>query len=166
MHARHAIAGRSGFVLFKKLLLCTVGIELGLILFAAAVPLMGGTLASPVPAFRAAVDNTIAAVDEAINSIIVVGHIGPVAHAYGIAAGGSLASKSQADLDAYFNDLSAAGAQWVRFDIPWSSVQPKDSSTYSWDAYDRIMQEALDRKIQVHGIIDFTPARARDSGCM
>jgi hypothetical protein len=76
---------------------------------------------------------------------------------FGIAAGGGLIWKSQADLDSYFASLAALGVSWVRFDMDWSAVQPSSATIYNWQGPDRVAAEAARYRINVVGILTYAP---------
>jgi hypothetical protein len=84
---------------------------------------------------------------------------------YGIAAGSSLTSLSDAALDQRMKLIASSGAKWVRFDFDWSLIQPDNATTYNWSTYDKIVAESKKYNLSVLGIIDFTPAWARSSAC-
>lgn len=86
-------------------------------------------------------------------------------HAYGFAAGSSLPHLKPAALDTQLRDIAATGATWIRFDISWSIVQPKNSSQFSWATYDTIVAAAQKYHLSILGIIDYTPQWARASSC-
>jgi hypothetical protein len=83
----------------------------------------------------------------------------------GIAAGSSLTSLSQTDLDARLQAISNLGAKWIRFDFDWSLIQPNNASSYNWTAYDRLVTASNKYNLQILGILDYTPGWAHSSSC-
>lgn len=84
---------------------------------------------------------------------------------YGIAAGSSLTSLSNAALDQRMKLISSTGAKWIRYDFDWSLIQPDNARSYNWSRYDAIVAESKKYNLSVLGIIDFTPAWARLAAC-
>lgn len=84
---------------------------------------------------------------------------------YGIAAGGGLTYLGQSDLDTYFSGLKDLGVTWVRWDIDWSRVQPKDASTYDWSQIDLVAYSAKKYGIKSLAIITYAPDWAEVSSC-
>jgi hypothetical protein len=68
-------------------------------------------------------------------------------------------------VDARLDGMRAAGATWVRFDLPWDQVQAKGPDSYDWSASDQIAKAAEVRGLKVVMDIDFVPAWAREAGC-
>jgi hypothetical protein len=62
---------------------------------------------------------------------------------------------------AYFRDMKALGATWIRFDIPWNAVQPESAEKYRWTTYDTLVDNALAAGLQIDAVTTFTPAWAR-----
>ena len=85
--------------------------------------------------------------------------------ALGIAAGSSLPSLDDQQLAARLDGIKATGARWIRLDFDWSLIQPKDSQTYDWSTYDRLVAAINTRNIAILAILDYTPAWARQSAC-
>ena len=84
---------------------------------------------------------------------------------YGIATGGSLIYLRQDDLNKYFESLQMLGVQWVRWDVDWSVVQPKNSTEFQWEGADRVVATAKKYGIQSLGIITYAPGWAVDQSC-
>jgi hypothetical protein len=79
----------------------------------------------------------------------------------GIAYGDRLPSLSPADRAAALDDAVTVGATLVRADLAWPDIQPDGPATYRWDNYDRVVDEADARGLQVLPILAYTPAWAR-----
>lgn len=86
-------------------------------------------------------------------------------HTYGIAAGSSLSSLSQNVLEERLDEVVATKSSWVRFDIEWANIQPNNKSQFEWEKYDRVVAAARARKLEVLGIITYTPKWARAANC-
>ena len=84
---------------------------------------------------------------------------------FGIAAGGDLIRRSQAELDAYFKELKSLGMSWVRWDIDWEEIQPHGANDYRWEAADRVAAAAQKNGIQSLGIIAYAPDWAESEDC-
>jgi hypothetical protein len=87
------------------------------------------------------------------------------ANPYGIAAGSSLTTLSDKDLDAQLSGIKSLGVSWIRLDFDWSQVQPNDKSSYDWAKLDHVADLANQKNLTVLGILDYTPAWARDPRC-
>ncbi len=85
--------------------------------------------------------------------------------AMGIAAGSSLPTLSPQALNVYMSGLAATGAKWIRLDFDWSQIQPDSSTAYNWGPYDNVVNAAKAQNLRVLGIIDYTPAWARNAHC-
>jgi hypothetical protein len=90
----------------------------------------------------------------------------PAGYPVGLSLGNSLFDLDQADVDHQLDDVVAAGANWIRIDMSWASVQPDDATSYTWAPLDRIVSAATSRGLHVLGIITYTPPWARGPGCV
>jgi beta-xylosidase len=86
-------------------------------------------------------------------------------HGYGVAASSDIASLSTTALNKQLDDIVALGVGWVRFDVQWQNIQPKDASHYDWGAYDRVAKAAGAHHLKMLGVLAYTPAWARPGGC-
>jgi arabinogalactan endo-1,4-beta-galactosidase len=86
-------------------------------------------------------------------------------YSFGISFGETLSFVSESNLTQIFDDLASLGVGWVRVDLSWSTVQPNNAETYSWDAFDRIVSEANKRGVLVLPILTYTPSWARSPAC-
>jgi hypothetical protein len=82
---------------------------------------------------------------------------------FGIAAGGAI-QNFPADLGRYMDALKGGGAQWVRIDINWESIQYLGPTSYNWTPFDNVVNAARARGLNVLGTILFTPPWARPAG--
>ncbi len=85
---------------------------------------------------------------------------------FGVSYGERLSRMSQADLDAALDDAVQLGVGWIRMDLSWTTVQPDGPSTYRWAGFDRVIRGARSRGLHVLPILTWTPAWARDAGCV
>lgn len=93
-----------------------------------------------------------------------------VGKAIGIAAGSKLLGLSDKALDDEMKGMREMGIEWVRFDIEWGFVQygndkEKNSMTYDWSRYDRIINAAAKHGLKSLPILTYTPEWARVPGC-
>jgi hypothetical protein len=113
----------------------------------AAVAVMAGSLTSGSAGAsdRTVVDNT---------------RIGSKA---GFAASWQMLWESDADLNRELDSMVRSGAQWLRIDIDWPSIQPTPG-VWNWQPTDRVLNGARSRGLQVLGTLAYTPPWARASG--
>lgn len=83
----------------------------------------------------------------------------------GLAYGDNLVSLNSKSLNTYMADAKKLGVGWIRFDVAWDNVQPKNSATYNWTSIDRIVSAANTYGLRSLPIIDYTPAWARPVTC-
>jgi hypothetical protein len=83
--------------------------------------------------------------------------------AIGIAAGGSIAWYDDAKLAKELDGYGALGANWIRFDIAWSSVE-RQRGVYDWAVYDRLVAKVRARGLSVLAMVGYTPTWARVAG--
>ena len=72
---------------------------------------------------------------------------------------------TDSQLNATFNDIASLGMGWVRFDLPWSLVQPTGPDSFDWTAVDRVVASANAHNIKLVPILDYTPGWARPDVC-
>ncbi|MCX6467823.1 MAG: beta-xylosidase [Corynebacteriales bacterium] len=83
----------------------------------------------------------------------------------GVAAGSGLTTLSDADLARTLDMTAEGGMRWIRFDVPWSSVEATRGQ-YDWAATDRVVDAARARGLTILGIVDTTPTWARLPGAL
>lgn len=93
-----------------------------------------------------------------------------VGRAIGIAAGSKLIGHNDETLDKELKGMADMGIEWVRFDIEWGFVQygndkEKNSKTYEWSRYDRIINALNKYNLKALPILTYTPEWARVPGC-
>lgn len=74
-------------------------------------------------------------------------------------------TKDAQSLDREFRDFAALNVTWIRMNIPWSDVQPKDDGSYNWTKIDLIVTTASTHAIKVLPILDKPPQWARSAAC-
>lgn len=95
----------------------------------------------------------------------------PAGQRFGMAMGDTLRwladpiPEKRAELDRQLTTVAEMGTGWVRLDVPWNIVQANGRGTYWWDSMDVVMKKAAEKKLQVLGILAYTPTWARVSGC-
>jgi hypothetical protein len=82
----------------------------------------------------------------------------------GIALGGAIQNESGFALAQEFDAIGSTGAQWVRMDINWDLVQRDGASSYNWAPFDRVVNAAQARGLNVLATILYTPPWARPAG--
>ncbi len=84
---------------------------------------------------------------------------------YGIAEGGGLIHKSEAEIVSQLDGYASLGARWIRFDMSWADVQAGGREMFDWTEYDFIIQEIINRNIKPLVILDWTPNWAKADDC-
>jgi hypothetical protein len=83
---------------------------------------------------------------------------------FGIAGQTSvLTYEPDADFAKDMGMIESSGAGWLRIDINWDLIQRKGPGTYDWAPFDRVIQNARGRGLNVLGTITNTPSWARPS---
>jgi hypothetical protein len=80
---------------------------------------------------------------------------------YGIAAGGNLQNLGADELAHELDVYRAAGSKWIRIDINWEVIQSAGPSSYNWAPFDRVVEAARARDLDVLAAFIYTPAWAR-----
>lgn len=94
------------------------------------------------------------------------GVLHPSGYPVGVSLGERLATVSTRELDATLDGLVAVGANWIRIDISWASVQASGPESYSWEQVDRVLDAAQTRGLKVLGVVAYTPPWARPDDCL
>ena len=71
--------------------------------------------------------------------------------------------ESDADLRRDLDEMVAVGAQWIRLDLNWSSIEPTRGN-FNWSNTDRVLDAVGSRGLKVVAILHTVPAWARASG--
>ena len=90
----------------------------------------------------------------------------PRAPRLGMSYGERLSRMTQAGLDATLDDAVVLGIDWIRVDLSWTTVQGGGPTSWSWAGFDRVVAAADARGLEVLPILTYTPAWARDAGCV
>lgn len=83
----------------------------------------------------------------------------------GLAFGESLAHLSRPDMDRALADTVDLGANWIKIDLSWASIQPSDQAHFEWADTDRAIDAARRHGLKVLGVVTYTPPWARSRGC-
>jgi hypothetical protein len=82
---------------------------------------------------------------------------------YGFGSGSWMLALSPGDLNRELDAVAQTGATWLRVLIDWNTAEPAPGQ-YHWGVFDRIIDAARSRGLQVLGLIAFTPGWARAPG--
>jgi hypothetical protein len=92
----------------------------------------------------------------------------------GFSPGGSIFNETDAELARTLDAMAATGAEWVRFDFPWASVEPNapvldgasptTPRSFEWSGVDRLVDAAHARGLKVIALPYLTPSWARPAG--
>ncbi len=85
--------------------------------------------------------------------------------AFGLSLGNTLHDMPTDQLDAQLADMRALGVGWIRIDVGWNDVQPKDALTYDWTKTDAVVSAAQAHGLKVLGVLAYSPSWARPYGC-
>ena len=81
----------------------------------------------------------------------------------GVSPGGGIMWQSDTDLRRDLDEMVAVGAQWIRLDLNWSSIEPTKGN-FSWSNTDRVLDAVASRGLKVVAILHTVPAWARAPG--
>ncbi len=84
---------------------------------------------------------------------------------FGVAYGDTLPFDSDQQLDSALNDAVTLGATWVRTDLSWEDIQPDGPGSYDWQRFDRVVEAARARGLNVLPTIGYTPPWERSPDC-
>lgn len=70
---------------------------------------------------------------------------------------GELLGKSTAELNAELQDYQNLGVKYVRMDLHWDTIE-KTKGTYDWTLWDRVVDAATSRGIEVVGVLNNAPS--------
>lgn len=65
------------------------------------------------------------------------------------------------EVERLLDEVAASGARWIRVDFVWAEIEP-EAGSYRWERWDRIVEVAGDRGLEVLGLLQSTPAWATD----
>lgn len=83
----------------------------------------------------------------------------------GVSSGGGLVWYDNAKLARELDGYVAIGAKWLRFDMHWAVIERQGKGVYDWAAYDRVVEQAAVRGLNVLAGLNYTPAWARNAAC-
>src|SRR5436190_3041421 len=127
--------------------------------YAVAAADVGSTIRSSVLATNAG--GTTTAVSAAA---AVVAAPAAASARFGVACGGNVHNFTATDLARYFDGVKAAGATWVRIDLNWNLIQYAGPASYDWASFDRVVNSARARGLNVLAGMLYTPPWARPAG--
>lgn len=78
-----------------------------------------------------------------------------------LATNGGMHELSDEEIAAELDVARDAGARWVRFDLNWAVIQEEGRESWRWEPFDRMIEGARARGLNVLGTIWYTPAWAR-----
>jgi hypothetical protein len=58
--------------------------------------------------------------------------------------------------------IKAAGIGWIRIDITWSDLEPRERGQFAWEALDAVVQLAREHQLKIYATVGGTPAWAAD----
>jgi Glycosyl hydrolase catalytic core len=58
--------------------------------------------------------------------------------------------------------IKAAGIGWIRIDITWSDLEPRERGRFEWGALDAVVQLAREHQLKIYATVGGTPAWAAD----
>ncbi|WBU58187.1 family 1 glycosylhydrolase [Paracoccus sediminicola] len=70
---------------------------------------------------------------------------------------GDLLGKSTAEMNAEIADYKELGVDWVRLDIHWSLVQPKENGGFDWSLVDKVFNALDAAGIKIAAVLNNTP---------
>jgi hypothetical protein len=83
----------------------------------------------------------------------------------GMAYGNTLIEMSDRTLTQTLDDAARIGVSTIRTDLDWANIQPTSPRTYEWERFDRIVDGARERGLELLPVLAYTPAWARADGC-
>lgn len=81
----------------------------------------------------------------------------------GVSPGSGIRTLADSELAAYLDRLVGIGVTWIRLDLDWSIVERVHGEP-NWDSADRLVAAARERKLDVLGLVAYTPRWARPRG--
>ncbi|WP_198035145.1 cellulase family glycosylhydrolase [Streptacidiphilus rugosus] len=85
--------------------------------------------------------------------------------AFGVSYGDTLLFDNDHNLAQGLDDAVALGVRWIRLDLSWEDIQPDTPTGYQWNRFDRVVNAARARGLNLLPTIAYTPSWARSSGC-
>lgn len=98
--------------------------------------------------------------------VLVLGSLSTVTSGFGNAAIvpgvigiNAVTSRVEAERDRVYDAVADAGFRAIRLHVEWPVIEPYPGH-YSWEETDALVQDAVDRGMQVLGVLTYTPAWA------
>lgn len=85
---------------------------------------------------------------------------------FGLSYGDTLTWMPDAGLDRAMADARELGVGWLRVDLSWKNIQPDSPTQYLWHRFDRVVDAARARGLEVLPTVSYTPRWARDPVCV
>jgi arabinogalactan endo-1,4-beta-galactosidase len=85
---------------------------------------------------------------------------------YGVSYGERLSRMPGDQMRAVLDDAVTLGVRWIRVDFSWTTIQPQGPRSFEWAGTDRVVNAARARGLKVLPILTYTPAWARNAGCV
>jgi hypothetical protein len=82
----------------------------------------------------------------------------------GVADGGDIQALGARERNRYLDAVQRVGAGWIRIGIYWSVIQRRGPTSYYWAPFDRVVQAARRRNLEILGTIFSAPTWARAPG--
>ena len=58
--------------------------------------------------------------------------------------------------------IKAAGIGWIRIDMHWRDIEPREPGRFEWGAVDAVVQGAREQQLKIYATVGGTPAWAAD----
>jgi hypothetical protein len=58
--------------------------------------------------------------------------------------------------------IKAAGIGWIRIDMNWRDIEPRDRGSFAWEASDAVVRLAREHHLKIYATVGGTPAWAAD----
>ncbi|MFF3378654.1 cellulase family glycosylhydrolase [Streptomyces sp. NPDC002680] len=84
---------------------------------------------------------------------------------FGLSFGDTLTWMTDAERAKALDDAVELGVRWLRVDLSWRNIQPDSPSQYAWERFDRVVDSARARGLDVLPTLSYTPRWAADPSC-
>ena len=58
--------------------------------------------------------------------------------------------------------LKATGIGWIRIDMSWNTLEPRERGSFAWEALDAVVHAAREHQLKIYATVGGTPAWAAD----
>lgn len=79
---------------------------------------------------------------------------------YPLGVNASLERYEGQDLDRALTLIEDGGFRWIRQRFPWAEIEP-ERGKYRWETWDRIVSAAVERDLEIIGVLETSPSWAR-----